>query len=314
MKTRILKLSIFLLAALAVFHPGQVSAQTEEQVSLYMFNPLLFNPAYAGSRGSISMVGVGRFQWVGIEGAPVSQFVSLHAPLANQNLGLGLHASNDQIGARSRTSVFADVAYHLKLNKRNHRLSFGMSAGADWQVFDFNKLYTADPNDPVYTYYASKVRPNFGAGLYYYGTRHYVGLSVPRLLRNRLGDDVVIGEALQRRHFYLTGGYVAKLNSLVDFKPSVLVKVTENAPVTFDINANFFIMNTLWIGPFYRFNESVGMNLAFQVKEFMTFGYAFDFPYNGLNVFRANNRGTHEVMISFDLKTKKRPYYSPRYF
>lgn len=292
----------------------RVYSQTEEQSSLYMFNPLLFNPAYAGSRGSISGVGIARFQWVGIEGAPMSQFVSLHAPVANQNLGLGLHASNDRIGARSRTSVFADIAYHLRLNKRGHRLSFGMSAGVDWQVYDFNQLVTYDPNDPVYNYYASKVRPNFGAGLYYYGERHFIGVSVPRLLRNRLGDGVNIGEGLQRRHFYLTGGYVFKLNSVVDFKPSALVKVSENAPLTFDINANFLIMNTLWIGPMYRFNESVGVNVAVQIKESVSFGYAFDFPYNGINAFRANHRGTHEVMLSFDIRSKKKPYLSPRYF
>ena len=289
-------------------------AQTEEQSSMYMFNPLLFNPAYAGSRGTIHAVGVARFQWVGIEGAPMSQFVSFDAPVANQNLGLGLHASNDKIGARSRTSVFADISYALRLNKKGHRLGFGMSAGVDWQVYDFNKLHTNDPNDPVYTYYASKVRPNFGAGLYYYGDRFYAGVSIPRLLRNRLGDGGQIGDALQRRHFYVTGGYVFKLSSVVQFKPSALVKISENAPVTFDVNANFLFFNTLWIGPMYRFHESAGLNAAIQIKEFMTFGYAFDFPINGLNAMRTNQKGTHEIMITFDLKTKKKPYLSPRYF
>jgi type IX secretion system PorP/SprF family membrane protein len=287
--------------------------QTEEQSSMYMFNPLLFNPAYAGSRGSIHGVGIARFQWVGMDGAPMSQFLSFDAPLANQNLGLGFHVSNDKIGARSRTSVFADVAYHLKLNNKGHKLSFGMSAGADWQVYDFNKLITNDPNDPIYTYYASKVRPNFGAGIYYYGERFYAGVSMPRMLRNRLKEPA-IGEALQRRHMYVTGGYVFKLNSAVDFKPSILLKLTENAPITFDLNANFLILNTLWIGPSYRYHESAGVNIALQLKETVSFGYAFDFPINGLNSFRTNQRGTHEIMLSFDIKTKKKPYLSPRYF
>lgn len=302
-----------LLLVLAAFMSMHMYAQTEEQSSMYMFNPLLFNPAYAGSRGTIHGVGVARFQWVGIEGAPMSQFVSFDAPLVNQNLGLGFHLSNDKIGARSRTSAFADISYSLKLNKKGHRLNFGMSAGVDWQVYDFTKLYTNDSNDPVYTYYASKVRPNFGAGIYYHGERFYAGVSIPRLLRNRLGD-AAIGDALQRRHFYITGGYVFKVSSVVDFKPSALVKISENAPVTFDLNANFLLFKTLWIGPSYRFNESAGVNVALQIKEFLTFGYAFDFPINGLSTFRTNQRGTHEIMISFDLKTKKKPYMSPRYF
>lgn len=313
MKKQGLYMLLAILALGALRAPGAY-AQTEEQSSMYMFNPLLFNPAYAGSRGSIHGVGIARFQWVGIEGAPMSQFVSFDAPVANQNLGLGFHLSNDKIGARNRTSAFADISYGLKLNKKGDRLAFGMSAGIDWQVYDFNKLTTYDPNDPVYGYYASKVRPNFGAGLYYYGERFYAGVSIPRLLRNRLGKNAPIGEALQRRHFYVTGGYVFKLSSVVQFKPSALVKISENAPITFDINANFLLFNTLWIGPMYRFNESVGLNTAIQIKEFMSFGYAFDFPINGMSTFRTNQRGTHEIMISFDLKTKKKPYLSPRYF
>jgi type IX secretion system PorP/SprF family membrane protein len=312
MKNRILKTWLVILA-LGTICSHTMYAQTEEQSSMYMFNPLLFNPAYAGSRGTIHAVGIARFQWVGIEGAPMSQFVSFDAPVANQNLGLGIHASNDKIGARSRTSLFGDISYSLKLNKRGHRLSFGMSAGVDWQVYDFNKLYTNDAGDPIYNYYASKVRPNFGAGVYYFGERFYAGVSVPRMLRNRLRDNN-IGDALQRRHFYVTGGYVFKLSSVVDFKPSALVKISENAPVTFDINANFLLFKTLWIGPSYRFHESAGANVAIQIKEFMSFGYAFDFPINGLSMMNTNQKGTHEIMISFDLKTKKKPYISPRYF
>ena len=178
-------------------------------------------------------------------------------------------------------------------------------------MYDFNKVST---NDPVYTYYASKVRPNFGAGLYYHGERFYAGVSIPRLLRNRLGDGAQIGQALQRRNLYVTSGYVFKLNSVVDFKPSTLVKITENAPVTFDLNANFLLYNILWIGPSCRFHESAGVNMAIQIKETVTFGYAFDFPINGLNAMRTNQKGTHEIMLSFDLKTKRKPYTSPRYF
>ena len=118
-------------AFLLLVLPFMAQGQTEEQSSMYMFNPLLFNPAYAGSRGSIHGVGIVRFQWVGIEGAPRSQFLSFDAPVARQNLGLGLHASNDNIGAHSRTSVFADISYSLKLNKKGHRLNFGMSARVD---------------------------------------------------------------------------------------------------------------------------------------------------------------------------------------
>lgn len=290
---------------------ADVFSQTEEQVSLYMFNPLLFNPAYAGTRGSINLVASGRFQWVGFEGAPRSQFLSFSAPVVGQSLGLGFHLSNDQIGARSRTSAFADISYGIKLNRKDHRLAFGMSGGADWQMYNFSRLYTTDPGDPAYGYYASRVRPNFGAGIYYYGERHYVGVSVPRLLRNRLGNQD-IGENLQRRHFYVTAGYVFKINSVVDFKPSTLVKISENAPLSFDLNANFLFHKTLWVGAMYRFHEAVGLNMAVIVKNTVSIGYAFEFPVNGM--VNARQWGSHEIMVGFDLRTKKKPVRSPRYF
>lgn len=290
---------------------ADVFGQTEEQASLYMFNPLLFNPAYAGTRGSINLVAGGRFQWVGFDGAPRSQFLSFSAPVVGQSLGLGFHLSNDQIGARSRTSAFADISYSIKLNRKNHRLAFGMSGGADWQVYNFSRLYTTDPDDPAYGYYASRVRPNFGAGLYYYGERHYLGISVPRLLRNRLGNQT-IGENLQRRHLYVTAGYVFKINSVIDFKPSTLVKISENAPLTFDLNANFLFYKTLWVGAMYRFHEAVGLNMAVMIKNTVTIGYAFDFPVNGM--MNARQGGSHEVMVGFDLRTKKKAVRSPRYF
>jgi type IX secretion system PorP/SprF family membrane protein len=305
---------VILTIILSTFKYTYVSAQSEEQSSMYIFNPLLFNPAYAGTRGTVSAVGIARFQWVGIHGAPRSQFVSVHAPIGNQNLSWGAHLSNDQIGARSRTSAFGDVAYSLRLNKKNDRISFGLSAGIDWQVYDFNRLVTNDPNDPVYNYYASKVRPNFGAGVYYYGDKHYFGVSIPRLLQNKLNDGVDIGEGLQRRHFYITGGYVFKLNSALMFKPNVLIKIAENSPTTIDINANFLILNTLWIGPMYRFHESIGLSAAINVKDFMMIGYAYDFQINGLSGARINNAGTHEIMVTFDLKPKKKAFISPRYF
>lgn len=296
----------------ALINPLQ--AQTEEQTTLYMFNPLLFNPAYAGSRGAVSIHALARFQWVGIDGAPSSQFLSVHSPLVNQNLGIGLHLSNDKIGARRRTSSFVDFAYHLRLNKRNHRLSFGISGGIDWHVFDFSRLNTLDQADPGYNTFTSKIQPNFGLGLYYYGDRHYIGFSVPRILKNRLTPDGLFGETLQRRHYYFTGGYVFRLSSVVDFKPSVLLKVTENAPVTFDVNLNFLFMNRLWIGPYYRFNESVGLNMAVIVKDMLTIGYSFDYPYNGLNAMRTGHFGTHEAVLVVDIKNKKKILYSPRYF
>src|SRR5688572_1463501 len=226
------KLLLILLFTGAAFTGLQ--AQQDPQSSLYFFNPLAFNPAYAGSRGSVNITALGRFQWVGINGAPMTQFLSVHMPFKSQSIGVGLHVTNDRIGSRTSQSIYADFAYAIRLNKAEDRLSFGITGGIDLHQFNFNGLVVNDPNDINYLNAFSGVNPNFGAGIYYYGKRHYLGISVPRLLELSLSNST-LSTASESRHYYLAAGYVFKLNSVIDFKPSLLLKITENAPFTFDV-------------------------------------------------------------------------------
>jgi len=298
------------LLTLLCLNVVQINAQQDEQSSLYSYNALNFNPAYAGSRGTMNVTAIGRFQWVGMSGAPMTQFLSVHAPVANENIGLGLNIVNDIIGARNRTSIYANFAYAIRLNRQNHRLAFGINGGVDiWQM-NTSGMVINDPTDPLATNYTKTVG-NFGGGIFYYGQRHYVGFSVPRILENELNDPNVTGNSRSARHFYVSGGYVFNLNSVVKFRPSTLVKITPNAPLTFDLNASFLLFEKVWVGGMYRFNESAGFNFSWTFGEVFTVGYAFDFAYNDL---RFNQFGNHEIMLQLDLKKKRKNYTSPRYF
>lgn len=305
-----LKLIPLLLIIFMGATPQKGWSQQDPQTSLYMFNPLFFNPAYAGSRGSMNITAVGRFQWVGMDGAPMSQFISVHAPVRAQSIGLGLTVVNDRIGSRNNTSIFADFAFAIRLNKKADRLSFGINGGVDLYQYDFNNLIIEDPTDPIYTSNYFQARPNFGLGIYYYGERHFLGLSAPRILEMSIDNDPV-SQSFLARHFFLMGGYVFKLNSVIQLKPSALVKFTPNAPITFDINANLYMFERFNVGLMYRFHESVGLNLAYTHKNIFTIAYAYDFPINDL---RTNQFGTHEVALLIDLWSKRRPFLSPRYF
>jgi len=298
------------LAFLMLLSFGAISQQ-DEQSSLYMFNPLQFNPAYAGSRGDLSVTGVVRSQWVGIKGAPKSQFISVNSPLKIKNMALGMHASNDAIGAKSRTSFYGDYSYTLNF-KHFRKLNLGISGGAEQLAIDNSKLVANDPTDVKYLGTYSQLQGNAGVGLYYYTDKFFAGLSVPRLFETSLkNNSVELSEDFTRRHYFLTAGYVFPLNSVVDLKTSVLLKMVTNAPLTADINANLFFYKKLWIGAMYRLNESAGINIAFQLKEKLMFGYSFDFVTNGLS--RINNSGSHEVMLNYSLNRKK-AFGSPRYF
>lgn len=286
-------------------------AQQDEQMSLYMQNPLYYNPAYAGSRHSLSLVSLARFQWVSFAGAPKSQWFSVHTPVSNENMGLGLHVVNDAIGSRNRTAAYADLSSSIRLNKKGDRLAVGISGGADFMSFDFSNLAVTDPNDPYYGQRFSSTKPNLGAGIYYYGERHYIGLSSPRLFEAQLTDANSLVTNLNKRHFFFAAGAVFHLNSVIQWKPSAMIKYTPKAPLTMDFNLSFLFYEKMWLGAMYRYNESMGINALFRIKNAFQVGYGYDFPINGLMRYQ---QGSHEVLLTYDFNFKKVIYNSPRYF
>jgi type IX secretion system PorP/SprF family membrane protein len=148
--------------------------------------------------------------------------------------------------------------------------------------------------------------------MYYFGNKHYLGLSSPQLLANKL-NDIATSNIYSRevQHIFLTGGYILKINSSDYFKPSAVIRYTENAPLSFDINANFLFYEKIWFGAMYRFKESIGANFVYYINDYLKAGYSFDF---GIGKFHSRTLGSHEFILGFDLKTKNNKFISPRYF
>jgi type IX secretion system PorP/SprF family membrane protein len=292
-----------------IFISYSLFSQQDEQSSMYMFNSLQFNPAYAGSRGALNATLVHRSQWVGLDGAPITQFLSVHTPFANNSMGAGLHVTNDKKGASGRLSAFGDLSYSIPFGpRRKHRINIGLSAGFDMMNMTFQQLVGQD-GDP-FKVNATQTNFNAGAGVYYYSKNLYVGLSIPRLMKTEWKIGTVA--SLTKQHMFLAAGWVKPINSVTDFKLSTLVKLVQNAPITVDLNANVFFYKTFWIGAMYRYNESAGANIAYQFKEQWMFGYAYDFVYNGLR--NSGLGGTHEIMLTYDMNGRRSVYASPRYF
>lgn len=301
----------YLLLMAIVFSGTGAFAQQEVQNSLYMFNPNIINPAYAGSREALSGVMDYRQQWVKWDGAPSTAMLSLHSPLKMESVALGLNIVNDKIGATNNTALYGDFAYRIRLNNRKDRLSFGIRAGGDYYSANLTKLYAADANDQIqmngnYT----KFLFNVGAGVYYYGKKHYIGFAVPKLLQNQKAD-ITSFKAQQLAHYYFVAGYVFKINSMVDFKPSMQLKYTKNAPLSIEANASFFFMEKFWVGAMYRHKAAVGGNIMYQINETFRVGYAYDYTTTTMTKMSPSS---HEVMIGFDLRGNKKGFMSPRYF
>ncbi len=309
----ILKLGVLAMLALTAL-PSQ--AQQQPLYTMYMWNQLIINPAYAGSREALSFTGVLREQWVGLDGAPSTQVLSVHSPLPNDNVGLGLTIQNDNIGPTNTTGVWGDFAYRIKVTEKS-KLSLGLRAGFGIHQADFSKLDNVDPDDPVFnSNVENNFMPNFGFGAYYYGARGYAGISVPTILENELNSGSNVGDAqdVNQPHFYLLGGYVFSLSkdsTGVMFKPSTVVRVINGGPVSVDVSANFLIKQKLWLGAAYRTEDSFAAIISFNFTPKFQAGYSYDFGTSDLNSY---HNGSHEVMLRYDLFNDDVKTKSPRYF
>ena len=311
-----MKLSKFISIAILLLSVSTAFAQQLPQFTQYMFNTISINPAYTGSRETLSVTALHRSQWVGLEGGPETQTLSIHTPLRNEKIGVGLSFINDELGYENFSYIYGDFSYTIQTGV-NSKLAFGLKAG--FTHYNLDEELLNDPsvvNDPFFNDVSNRWSPNIGAGLYWHSQKWYLGLSAPRILNtdyNKGGGGSVDYVALERISYYITGGYVFDLNENVKLKPSVLLKATNGAPLSFDISANFLFNETFWIGAGYRINESaaaIGGIADFQISKQMRIGYAYEYPISDI---RAYTSGTHEVLLMFEVFKSKR-IKSPRYF
>jgi type IX secretion system PorP/SprF family membrane protein len=280
-----------------------INAQQAPMYTHYMNNTLVVNPAYAGSRDALTVTALHRSQWVGFKGAPVTNTLTLHTPMKNKHVGIGLSVSNDKTGPVNNTSVFIDYAYIIQLTA-NSRLAFGLSAGTNIFQASLTSVQLDQQNDPAFQYNINNhVTPNFGFGVYYSRERFYAGISVPDLLQNsyladnQTNDNAVIGK--EQRHYFLIAGAVINISDNLAFKPTTLIKITASAPIQVDLTASFIIMKKLLAGVMYRTGDAFGVLAGYDITDQLHLGYSYDWSY-GLRTFKYN-QGTHELVLRYDI-------------
>lgn len=290
---------------------GQIGmAQQQVMFTQYMFNGLAINPAYAGSHDNITATFLAREQWVGLEGAPSSQTFSIHSPFnASGSASIGALLIHDKIGVTDQTTAYLAFAYRIRFSG-SARLAFGLQGGFSNYNSKFSRISTTDPvfaNGDV-----NVNRPNFGAGLYFNTNRFFAGVSVPQLVRSRLDVNNSDSDSRLERHYFGYTGYVFDISRDLKFKPNILFKYVENAPLEFDLNANFLIKDIIWAGLSYRSFDSFDALVQVQISKQFQLGYAYDFATT--TDLRRVNAGSHEFMIQYRLVYGKKKIISPRYF
>ncbi len=314
MKRLQLYLAIFLTTIVAV----DASAQQDPQYTQYMYNTVAINPAYAGNRGVTSIVGLHRSQWVGLDGAPRTQSLSIHSPVGEGNVGLGLSIVNDALGPGQETYFGADFSYTINTSDRG-RLSFGLKGGGHVLDVDLTKLNIADQSDPRFSQNIdNKFSPVIGTGVYYHGDKFYAGISVPNLVETEHFDRSNNSNSSsfierERIHYYGIIGYAFDLTSEVKFKPSAMVKAVSGAPLQVDATANFLLMQKLHMGIAYRWDAAWSGLVGFQVSDSMLIGLTYDRESTDLGN-TVYNDGSFEVFLRFELFNEYDRMLTPRFF
>ena len=290
----------------------QATAQQDSQYTQYMYNTMMINPAYAGSRDCTSIFALYRNQWVGLDGAPKTASLSFHTPFEEKHIGIGAGIYHESIGPQSTNVVDVDFSYTLDFDES--KLAFGLKAAAGFYNFDRNKLNLLYPNDAAFEGKANIFLPNIGAGAFYYGEKYYVGLSIPYLLDTKTfskTDERKITDINEKQHYNLMGGYVFDLSSDLKFKPAALVKMVSGSPLQVDLSANFMYDDRFVLGAAYRWSAAVSAMAGFQIDRNWFIGYAFDWETTKLSKY---NSGSHEIFLRYEFIRDIQKIISPRFF
>lgn len=299
------------------FNSDELFAQQDAQYTQYMYNPMSVNPAYVGSRDVLSIIGLYRNQWSGLEGAPRTFNFGLHSPVG-ERVGLGLNITRDEIFIADETYIDALFSYTLNVSEKG-KLNLGVKGGGHLLNIDSNRLNSGpfNPGDSdTQINIDNKFSPQFGAGAFYYTDRFYLGFSVPNILETEHFDESSNSNnssstAEERVNYYLMAGHTFNVSENVLFKPAALTKIVQGSPLQLDLSANFLIYEKFTLGMAYRWSAALSGLVGFQVSDQIFIGFAYDWETTELQQY---NDGSYEIFLRFELFNREEGLKNPRFF
>lgn len=313
--TKKFRLSLLLLLGCAL---SPIFGQQDAQYTQYMYNTMSVNPAYAGSRGQLSIAALYRSQWIGLDGAPETFTLNLHSPIRNSRVGYGISIVNDNIGdgVVQETYLDAVVSYTIDVSQ-DAKLSFGLMASGNLLSLDFNGLEAFQQETVDADNIDNRFAPNFGLGMYYHTDKFYAGLSAPNLLESEHFDNSAGADenflSVDRINFYMITGYVFDLRGNIKFKPAVLTKVVSGAPLQVDLSTSFLFNDKFSLGAAYRWDAAISALVGFQLNQQLMVGLAYDREVTELGASQFND-GSFELFLRWELIKSFERLVSPRFF
>lgn len=302
----------FITIVFLLVFPMRILGQMLPLSDHYLYNSLSINPAFAGCHEALSATISYRAQWLGFTDSPKSRTLSIHSPVYNDRMGLGVFIENNSIGIFSQTNFMANYAYRREMH--NGILAMGLGFGLTAYNSNWDNLLAADPDDELLINNPlTSLLPNFSAGVYYYTKTYYFGFSMPLFISHEINPDTGkyrMKNDFSRYNYFLTGGYEMKLGNQITFLPSVLVKYHSGNPVQVDYNGQFGLKDKIWVGFGYRNRDMLVGLLQVQLNYQLRLAYSHN--YHRGNIGKYLN-GSHEVLLSY-VFSYERKVAGPRHF
>lgn len=299
-------------------------AQQRPHYTQYLQNMDIINPAVSGMYKAVTIKSGFRNQWIGIQDAPKTSYLTIHAPLnldgsiltagsadygieepatrsdkygyisSENHHGLGFSVLNDKTGAINRSTINLTYAYHLMMGDIAN-LSLGIGGGVSRIGLNTNVLIFEDPNEPAAaTGQVLNWTPDFNAGIYFYSSQFFFGASIQQVIKEKLSFNDNYNSATEIPHYFITTGYRFWIGEDVSFTPSVMLKYVKPTPAAYDLNLKIGFRNNFWLGGSYRRKDAFALLSGFTISKTLDFGYAYDHSISPLKVI---NTGTHEFVL-----------------
>ena len=301
-----------LFCILSIILPYLVCGQLYPLSNQYIFNALAINPAYSGSRETLSTSILYRNQWVGFEGSPETMTFTVHAPLRKDKIGIGFLLINDRIGVTKETCFIGNYAF--RINLKNGKLALGLGAGITLINNTWADLIAVDRDDELLMNNSPTfVLPDFSMGTYYYTSQYFIGFSIPLFLIHKFNpatNKFKLHNDFSEYNYLINGGYIFEVKPDVKVLPSLLIRYNPGNSPQLDLNSHMIFKDKLWIGMSYRSkNTLIGM-FQCQINNQFRVAYSYDFELGKLGRY---NNGSHEIMLRYEFSYTI-DVFSPRYF
>jgi type IX secretion system PorP/SprF family membrane protein len=287
-------------------------AQLLPLLDQYHLNGLAINPAYAGSQEALSVGLHSRVQWVGFEGAPKTFTLSLHSPMRNKKVNLGLILLSDRLGSKQETGFMFNYAYRIEMRKG--KLSFGLAAGLTNLSYDLNSLRYTDAGDFLLQEPGRRaLLPAFSVGSYYYTDKFYAGISLPLLTNHQMNQETGkyrIGFDPAATNYSLATGYLFGLSEKLEMLPSLMFRTNPAVATQLDLHCSVIYNKRISLGTIVRTSGSLAAVLQVQANRQLRVGYSYAYELSGLSSYQ---HGSHEVVLRYNFRYIM-DVVNPRYF